>query len=269
MQSYSSDDEAYLSASPAQGKFRERVTAFIIGVLALGLAPGVFYIDRWGEVSCFRDSISHYFYAPQAGAAFVMALTFVGAFLFRYRGEKLIDNYVASLGAIAALGIAFFPTAGVGCAEGLTLDVRSAFQVIAPAEQDPTPAQILVELANLGDGRVLSRFSGPLENGIHFGSAGGLFLVLLYFSGYAFTRKNADKDEVDGVFTPVKRIRNGFYWACTAAMVVGGILLVAKQFGVTFGLQQPVFWGELVFLTAFGISWMIKGRFLLWSLDRG
>ena len=266
---YNSSDEKHLSVTAAQAKLRERILAFVIGFLAVGLAPAVFFIDRGFGEACFRDSISHYFYEPRAGIFFVMVLTFVGAFLFRYRGERWYDNWIASAGAAAAMMVAFFPTAEIGCSEGQVLDVRPAITVVSPGDAMPDTTQPSLTLPVTGEtlipneDAVQGGFSEEDFNKRHFYGAIALFLVLLYFTTWAFMRQNAAKDVVDGKFTKIKLFRNGIYGVCAVVMVAGGVTIL---WGDDW-FARPVFVGEAAFLSAFGVSWLVKSRFLWGTLD--
>lgn len=66
------------------------------------------------NVMCYQDhtvqnSISHYFHTP-ARSTFVGVLCAVAIFMFFYTGYDYWDNYLGNAVAIAALGVAFFPT---------------------------------------------------------------------------------------------------------------------------------------------------------------
>lgn len=75
--------------------------------------------DRWREL----DSISAYYYTG-AVAAFVGMLVALSLFLFTYRGYRnrygRIDRAVSVTAAVAALGVALFPTDAPGIDERLS-----------------------------------------------------------------------------------------------------------------------------------------------------
>ena len=272
IQIYNEDDVKHLKLEPEQAKKRERFLALFIGILAIGLAFGVQIIDAQYDAFCARDSISHYFYEPRAGTFFVMALTVVAAFLYSYRGEKPLDNYVAGGGAIAALLIAFFPTDGVGCdpAESGSgfIDLRPAIVVSVPSDPAPDGQEQFFDLtprpddAAPAEGTVRAEFANERSQTIHGRAAVALFIVFLYFSIYAFTRTNAPVDLIPGTdkWTVMKRVRNLAYWACSAVMLGAGLIFLGW---FPYDIPRPIFWAEAIFLAAFGVSWLIKSRLIL------
>jgi len=275
---------------------KERFTAFVVGILALSLAFVVLVLDIAGlGHTCARSSISHYFFDPRAGVFFVMALTFVAAFMIRYKGDGVHDGWVASVGGLGALLLAFFPTFGPRCVAEGTVDYRPALvvQEVAPSSD----GNFLLTLSQPRDGegaalsnaaaasqdpaepvKVTAVFSNPTYQFFHFLGALVVLVSLLYFTGFAFRRTNDPKDEDDdGNWTPAKRARNLIYTACAAAMVVGGALILSAMVlseetlaawgDVVWVFRRPVYWGEAAFLVAFGVAWMVKSRFWLTQLD--
>ena len=98
----------------------------------------------------------------------------------------------------------------------------------------------------------------------HFVSAGLLFGVFVFFSLCLFTKTHEEQAP-----TPGKRRRNIVYWVCGIAMIIFLALI-----GLSFLFLTPqvrnayklIFWLESLALWAFGISWLVKGRFLWRSL---
>ncbi|MEL6913222.1 MAG: hypothetical protein AAFP13_01850 [Pseudomonadota bacterium] len=268
--------EDYLATTPEQEKFFQRRTASIVGLSAFILPIAVIYYDQLSGPSCRRESISHYFYAPDAGQFFVVLLAFIGGFFLRYKGERPQDAWAAKVGCLAALCVAFFPTGGIGCLEDGSFDVLlgvemagasslvqlGEFSYAVNPEPDiggATPAPFAFTAA----------FSNDLNNTLHKLSALVLFLVLGWFSFFAFRRVNAGRDlTADGTFTQVKRVRNALYLICAAGMALGAVIIGLSFAGLDV-VARPVFVGEAVFLTLAGVSWLIKGRFLLFSGQGG
>lgn len=93
------------------------------------------------------------------------------------------------------------------------------------------------------------------EKIVHFGAAGGLLLVLAFFSVYLFTKSGGNP-------TPQKLKRNRVYRICgwLMALLVAAIgvcyLLGASDSGVVFWLESAALW-------AFGVSWAVKGEVVL------
>lgn len=99
-----------------------------------------------------------------------------------------------------------------------------------------------------------------LQNEIHFAAAAGMFLTLAFFALCLFTKTGGD-------MTPEKKRRNVVYrvcgWAILVCVAVMGILAIP---GVIDGSVKTesriVFWLEAAALTAFGVSWFVKGETL-------
>jgi hypothetical protein len=117
------------------------------------------------------------------------------------------------------------------------------------------------------------------ERIVHFSCAGGLFVVLSFFSLYLFTKsENSAKGwrrtitsfhfravREGDIVTPQKKIRNRVYIACGIVMVLCLILIgLYSWLGQNTAISRfkPVFALEWILIWAFGISWMIKGETL-------
>jgi hypothetical protein len=100
-----------------------------------------------------------------------------------------------------------------------------------------------------------------LIRAVHFACAASLFLVLSYFSICLFT-----KTDEKGSPTKEKKKRNKVYVACGVIMLVC-IACVPSSYAVlsesAIARIKPVFWLESLALSAFGVSWLIKGKTLL------
>lgn len=97
---------------------------------------------------------------------------------------------------------------------------------------------------------------------VHFVSAGLLFGVFAFFSLVLFTKTHEDKEPSSG-----KKNRNVVFWVCGLAIILF-LLLIGLSFIFLTPEQRDsykvAFWLESLALWAFGISWLVKGRFL-WS----
>ncbi|MEM1101057.1 MAG: hypothetical protein AAGH73_05955 [Pseudomonadota bacterium] len=288
-------DDQYMDRTKSESDDKERITAFIIGALAVFLAFGVAGLDRWLEPACPRSSVSHYFLEPFAGTFFVMALTFVGAFMIAYRGENKWDGHAATIGGIGALVLAFSPTDGLGCATGTLMDLRPAVVIEVPpgfgtgdlVEGERFPDAVAPAALRAEDGAlegVELRIGTEGTQRWHFAGAGVLFVVLLYFAGVAFPRVKDEDTDAQGKKLPSKRIRNTLYYLFLALMVVGFLMIVFSETMLARALSlwlagliaalpyavpefgdvvRPVYHGELLAFLAFGLVWLLKGRFLL------
>ncbi len=268
-QIYLDEHGKYLAVDPATARLRLRPLAFVIGILAIALAGGLHLIDNYYGVGCQRDSISHYYYEPRAGIFLVMALSVVATFLFAYRGETIWDSRLANVAGIAALLVAFFPADGVGCqsseSDSGLVDLRPGLIVEVPQAPPGTFKQFhdLVPARVDGDvpaGKVTVELASKTSATIHDVAAAALFVVLLYFSAYAFPRKNATSDLDGRRFTLAKRARNTIYYLSSAVMVAAAVLILVRDLLPFVDVDRPVYWGEAVFLAAFGVSWLVKSR---------
>lgn len=216
----------------------------ILGLLGLML-PIVLLI--WGAalpnpVDPPLNSISDHYHYSGMGHFFVGTLMAIGFFLAAYRGYDKYDDRAGWIACVFALCVAFFPN-------------RSSYTFIPK---------------------------------FHFGCAVALFLVLSFFSIFLFTktkpkedknwkqrirhlmgslfRKSANKDEQ----------RNKVHVICGLAML--GFMIFYALFKLALSLWSQslilqawnestlLFWIETLMLWAFGISWIVKGRWL-WLLN--
>lgn len=146
----------------------------LFGLAGLRPTPG---LPRWEAL----QSVSAYYYTG-AVAAFVGILFALALFLFTYGGYEgyLADRIVGRIGAICALGVAFFPTAAPG---GLS---------------EPS-------------------WWREITRTIHYGSAATLFIVFIVFSLWLFRKTKEPKGEP---LPSGKRQRNRVYLVCGFVMVV-------------------------------------------------
>ena len=94
---------------------------------------------------------------------------------------------------------------------------------------------------------------------IHLVFASAFFLTLAWFSLFLFTKSDPSLPP-----TPRKRQRNAVYRLCGILMLLclAGIVLVKIVPG--FGQSgNPVYWLEALAITAFGLSWLVKGEAIL------
>ena len=247
-------DPDHVARNVREGLISQKILATVVGCVALFLPHVLYAVDIWNEKSCPQDSLSHYYFVPGSGDVFVVALAIVGVVLFAYRGENRVDAFVASIAGLAACLVALFPTSGLGCDEALLKEVR---QVLVRAD----------------DGTLVPHDLPEWFSAVHYGAAAIVLVVLTYFAGWSFTRVLEDRDRgPDGKLTPKKALRNMIYVGCAAAMVVGLAVFVADFTGIwpdPLG-RRSAYWAEFIILTAFGISWFIKGnRFFGLLADEG
>lgn len=265
-------DSAYISLSDQDQRSRQRKLAFWIGIMAIGLAPTVLWIDSLFPPGCYRKSISAYFYEPRSGPIFVFILAFVSAFMFRYRGENKWDGKLATAAAAFAIIVAIVPTElNVFCTDsGQEVDLRGN---ITYALETPSALAVDATLfASVSDGVDRLSIETPQELfasavELHVGAAILLLFILLYFTAIAFRRKRPE-DYLDGSLRWQKTLRNGIYDFCSVLMIASLALAGTGFFGLGADWPlHPIFLGEAGALAGFGIAWLVKGRFWFGWLD--
>jgi hypothetical protein len=101
----------------------------------------------------------------------------------------------------------------------------------------------------------------PLEKihgALHFTAATFFFLSLIVFCVHFFRKTHKDKDP-----TPEKEKRNNWYLGCGIIMGLNLALIVTHKWLNFPSYEKSVFWLEAFALVAFGIAWLIKGKFIL------
>ncbi|MEM6656917.1 MAG: hypothetical protein AAF496_08280 [Pseudomonadota bacterium] len=263
-----------------------------VGVVALGL-PFALLLAGWiGRACPDIDSISHYYYSRLGGDLLVGALSFIGVLmLFFYRlpdhktgttgrvdgylGHRPLDIWLARFAGLCAFGVAFFPTKGTGC-ESFDGSIARVFLTDAQGGHatDVNPVTGNVAFDFWAGTNVTSGF---LEN-LHFISAGGMFLVLAYFSLIVFRRpqsKAAVHQDAKGVNAlAASKDRRNFWYLIFGLLILLAIValflktvIVNNDAGLLAGWNalDLTFWFEALALVAFGLSWSMKGR--LWPFD--
>ncbi|MBI3260522.1 MAG: DUF998 domain-containing protein [Ignavibacteriae bacterium] len=197
----------------------------LIGYLGIFL-PAVLLVGTliFGHCHQIQDSVSEYYYTVMSDI-FVGILCAYSIFLITYKGYDTLDNIASNLAGIFALGIAFFPT---------------------PLKNDSCAGMRSLDYT-------------PISS-LHFTSATLFFLTLSYISYFLFTKTS-------GKMSKQKVKRNRVYKICAVIMVISMvvILLFKTIDDINHSLKEyhPVFWMEWVALSAFGVSWLVKGELLL------
>ncbi|KIN61624.1 putative lipoprotein [Sulfitobacter noctilucae] len=276
--------DRYAPAAPHDPKYakvdQRRLAQFVGAIaillplilLAASLISYVIPADYPYIRTCFRDSISHYYYAHFWGGPFIGSLVFIATYLFVYQGEDAAgaERRLSTFAGFAALGVAIFPTSRHGCDQpGFAARAFADFGSL----NDPDKVLVLIGRDNVDQYFQMM----PLAEWIHYGSALILFLFLAWFAFFVFTTVDKDQMNANGSLTEEKILRNRFYYACGTIMLASIVALVAHFIAVTFGGKSGAgwragnwtFWCEAFALWAFGISWMIKGRFFEKLKDAG
>lgn len=94
---------------------------------------------------------------------------------------------------------------------------------------------------------------------VHYVTAGIFFALLAYMSIFLFTKST-------GQMTKQKIQRNRVYRVCGIVMAVSVIGIPIdgiKSVATAIGFLKPTLVFEVIALTSFGISWLVKGGFIL------
>lgn len=84
-----------------------------IGLIGIALPVVLIVGNLFWPPADVLASISGYFYSPLRGV-FVGSMCAVGMFLLSYRGIGLVDDLISNVAAVAAVGLALFPTTPPG-----------------------------------------------------------------------------------------------------------------------------------------------------------
>ncbi len=198
-----------------------------IGVLGISLPLvllfGSFLLDNCEQI---QGSISAYYYTVMRNA-FVGILCAVSFYLFSYKGYDRGDRILSGLCGLSSLGVAFLPTS-----------------------VDPPLSTCVNEIV-----------ANSIISSLHFLAAFVFFATSAYVSIVQFTKGSPRP-------TPQKLRRNKVYKICGTVMIfclitIGMYTAILKEHIPSLVGLRPIFWLETIMLWAFGISWLVKGEFLL------
>ena len=273
----------------------------IIGYTAFFL-PVVLWGMTFADFACFPASISHFYYIPIAGDLFVGALIFIGMCMlcvYRVDGPRqhmTLDVILTRIAEISAICVAIFPTRGSGCVlNGETLrpflsNVQSGLdlvQSLPTSTQLHTPCETTTMHSQAVGGTkfVLQGclhtdltahlgVSSPFWNNFHYIAAAVLFAILFYCALFVFRRVQIEQDVINGQIGPHKRRRNRVYFGCAmcitlAMMAIGGATVSEWYLGSLapwWEAYRLTFLFEAIGLMAFGLAWLVKGRFVPWLI---
>ena len=207
-----------------------------IGWTGITLSPILLTGFYMGYPQCeLPPTLSHFYYTA-FGTYFTGNLISIAVFLFFYLGQQPIDRIIARLAALCACIVAFCPT--------------------SPYCQQCSTCTFI------------TLFPFPLQSFLHYCAAIFLFLLLAFFCLFLFTRTHTDR-----LPTRQKIWRNRIYRCCGIIILLCLLILGGVEGHVLPGWQILGRWpplllaGETIVLTAFGISWLIKGA--AWLQDAG
>jgi hypothetical protein len=197
----------------------------LIGILGISL-PFIVVIGGFTQGGPgLQGSISGYYYTNMRDL-FVGILSGVALFLMSYRGYEKIDDIVANMSGIFALGIIFFPT-----------------------------AMYSGKVVRVG----LFLIDDNISEVIHLTFGALFFLALAFNSLFLFTRRHP------GVMGKEKKRRNVIYRVCGIVMILAIVCVAIYTIslrGTFVAAIYPVLMLESVASFAFGISWLVKGNTL-------
>lgn len=257
-------NQEYIDGNDVQFRIDERKLSFFVGCVAIGL-PSILLLfvhftnGRAIEV-CFYHSISHFYYSQYLGTFLVGSLSFIGTFLIVYRGESKNQARLASVAGWGAFGVAFFPTIRNGCALDNYLG-RGFLQLVRPDGASYVRPGEFIPPKGTEPSSLFWLFEGVEK--IHYFSAGVVFLIMAIFALFVFTQVKSSQLDDNGHLDPNKKIRNRFYIFCGLLIAVSAAAMLSNFF-FKFAWWDKIrmtFWCEAIALIAFGLAWMVKGRF--------
>lgn len=200
----------------------------LIGYLGIGL-PLILIVGSVlvGDCKEIQPSISAYYHTIMRDI-FVAVISMIAIFLFSYKGYDSADRISCKLAALFAMGVALFPT----------------------------------EIGELTPCVVGSGNDNELIGHLHLFFACSFFLMISFISIYLFTKTDKATPSKE------KRTRNKIYKGA-GYLIIGCLIGIGVYWWVVLGVfpdsakLKPVFFFEAFALLAFGVSWLIKGQFLL------
>lgn len=167
------------------------------------------------------ESLSAYYYTGMRDI-FVATTVLTGALLACYRSSHAIDNIVATIAGLAAIGLALFP-------------------------MDPTyAAELLARYPDLGTER---HYSNHGVLGYHLFFAITFAALSFYLVYFRFGVQASDAG-------PQARRRRQLYKACGAIMLLSYAAIAVLALTVR---GASLFWPETCAVVAFAVAWLVKG----------
>ena len=267
--------DSYMALTVEEADRQLRRYAARLGLLAVlipVLVPGAAGVAAWRQGGwCLRDSLSHFYYSPAGGNVFVILLSLIAGALMFYRGENRVEGRLASAAGLAMLVVAFVPTSGGGCDAG-RMQARGVVDAVREGSGGGVPGVELWRVAEGNAAPLLFETAGSAW--VHYGAATVLFLILATFCLRVFTRvrtveHGTGSDSVDvarsGALKPEKVVRNRLYRAGGVVILAAMAAMLARAFaGEGWSWWERwnlTLWLEALALAAFGLSWLLKGRF--------
>ncbi|HEX2879737.1 MAG TPA: DUF998 domain-containing protein [Polyangiaceae bacterium] len=204
--------------------FNYQLQRLMIGVAA-GLLPILVFFFGCDQLTSISAS-----YHSDARDIFVACLSAVGGLMLPYQGKDATEKeefWLAKVGGLAALVVAFVPTA-------------------CPPTGEPSYT-CLVDVA-----------CSTANESVHIGAAIVVFGILVRLCWIFHNRALAKKNE-EG---PMAAIRAYVYRGCIAANLLGFIIIALTKTDVNLG-ATAMFRGEAILLGAFSIAWLTASQLIL------
>lgn len=247
-------------AVPDDGQIQKRL-ALLVGLVAFFL-PIILWSGAVIFQSCFRDSLSHFYYAQFLGPIFVGLLVFIGGFLIALTGDHWLEDVGSAIAGVGAFLVAVFPTTGSGC------EKPSAFlsRVFVTYTNGETP--VIDAIPDRG-------FFKLFENvdNLHTWGAGILFAYLGLYCLVVLKRIIPARHICDDILIASKRRRNVVYSLCgliilACVLILGYVgLRASPEFQRDWNADNLTFYVESAALWAFAMAWFTKGRRFTWLND--
>lgn len=262
-----------------------------VGYVAL-LLPGLLLALTLVTGTCFYATLSHFYFSRIGGDLFVGALIFIGLMLTFFYGarpagrdgvlaHRPADLWLVRAAGFCALLIAFLPTTGSGCAYGAGQGARVFLGAAQGSEGFLPPDAAITGRLTHDFWASFASFGAPEAvpsalASLHFAAAAVMFAILGYFSLAVFTRHNSAAARSAAEPGSRKALRNRWYRGLGIAIYAAAGAVAAKFALTAWILPEPVALGfgaawdgwrvtfllETVALMCFGLSWLIKGRFI-------
>ncbi|MEP2532012.1 hypothetical protein [Shimia sp.] len=228
--------------------------ATLVGVVAFGL-PIIMALGALIGTDCFRDSISHFYYAPFLGPVFVGMVAFIGGFLIAYTGEHWLEDLGATVAGFGAFAVAVFPTSGRGCEKADAFATRLFVDYTHAA--DP----VLVTIKGRGYFQLFEKVED-----LHVWGAALLFIYLGLYCLLVLKRIVPTRHLQANELVATKRRRNTLYTVC--GLVILSCVALLGWYGQIASTSTQDAWNaanltfivETLALWAFGVAWVAKGR---------
>lgn len=196
-----------------------------IGLIGV-LLPWVLFVGNWADGYGVQPSLSGYYYTPTRNI-FVGALWGIAVFLFAYQGYDKADGIITNIAGLCAFLVSLCPT---------TPNNPAVHQVVI-GDLHLTFACVAFTMLAVMALRFVNR--EPTPNGMPFREA----------LGYAFGLSRAASEGEPRWEVVTYRVCGFTILACIILIYPGSLV---------YGYSLLIL--ETILLTAFGVSWFVKGR---------